>query len=244
MKRPPRKFVDKKDSVEKIITQYFPCVTKAAFTFKSKTYDPYPLRVSPDIFRGMICHDGCGGCCPAHTLDYLPSEPRPYKMAKRSIEFNGSVFKVYSDLQEDVKTHHCRNLDDAGRCTVHRLAGREGNPLSCDFELLRFYITRSVEAIEQGRPNRLSHAPFGRGWNLLRLDGERGALCEFTAHSALGIDEVVRKFERLKLWTDYFGLDTIIDDIVAWVKSGPHEVPVYFNQHVRAADTPLPVLRA
>ena len=35
------------DSVEKIITRYFATVTTVPFSYKGKTFDPQPLKVSP-----------------------------------------------------------------------------------------------------------------------------------------------------------------------------------------------------
>ncbi len=211
------------DSVTKIVTQYFAAVTKESFTYRGRTYEPKPLRVSPGIFtRTMTCHPNCGGCCKKLTVDYILGETLLDKTVEHvehwGIEFNGKTVTILRDDQDGVEGYFCRYLDqENGRCTIH------GNhPFSCDFELLRFSMMSAPE-----RPNQLTNRPFGRGWNMRRVDGERGARCEwddgFTPeHQA----DVIRKLVRLKVWTDHFGIQTWLPEIVFWVVSGPHKEPL------------------
>ena len=196
------------DSVTKIITQYFACVTKEPFTYKKKRYLPRRLRVSPNLFtRKMDCLPGCGGCCRAFTMDWLPGELLSDKTwghtKNRMIEFDGRTVMVVSDIQENNDSYYCRYLTPKkGRCGIH-----EKHAMSCEFELLRFNMFQDIKS-----NNQLSNRPFGRGWAMLRIDGERGALCHDTWCDAEPDPERIADFagrlKRLKDWTDHFGIDT------------------------------------
>lgn len=196
------------DSVDKIVSTYFKCVTKQTFTYKNKTYDPKPLSVSPLVLRGYNCPPGCGGCCPRFSLDYLPSEEKPVGTVLRTIQFDGRQIEVYSDLQDDHKDWHCRNLNRSdARCNIYSV-----RPFSCDFELIRFFIS------DDG--SRLSQQLFGRGWALLRIDDQRGALCTMTAPDIKSIAETIRKLNRLQMWADHFGIKTWVPEVINWIFSG------------------------
>lgn len=220
------------DSVDKIVSAYFAAVTAESFVYKDHTYRPRPLRVSPLIFRGYTCPAGCGGCCPRFSLDYLPGEAKPYDLKSRWVDFNGHRVKIWSDLQGDHNRHHCRNLRTDGRCGIH---GK--HPFSCDFELIRASISHV------GNGNGLSQRLFGRGHSFLRVDDGRGALCEMTPPDGASVGEVVRKLERLRRWTNHFGLRTVLDDVIVWAKTGPHARPLFLNAEFNdSSPFSLPVL--
>lgn len=239
--------MNSRESIVKIVTQYFAPMTKVPFTFRGKTYEPKTLRVSPMIFqRKMTCVAGCGGCCAKLSVEYIgpewdrngvtlveegreyraadgtdPLDPKDVKFRGRFVNINGTMKLIFSDLQKDNVDHFCRYLKkDDGRCNIHGV-----HPFSCDFELLRFSIMSSPE-----RANQLNHRPFGRGWNMLTVDGQRGAKCEWEDVELISDDErqdVVRKLERLKEWMEYWDLEHKVDEVIAWVKSGPHKEPLY-----------------
>lgn len=205
-----------RDTVDKIVQSYFAAVTRVPFTYKGKHYAPKRLAVSPLLFRGFTCPAGCGGCCPRFSLDYLPSEPHPREAQPRVVHFDGREVRLKSILQER-GDHHCSKLDmDNGRCTIHGY-----HPFSCDFELIRSLISG-----DDKRSTFLTQKLYGRGWAMLRVDGERGALCEMTPADAANRDEVVRKLERLQCWTSAFGLITHVPTILEWAQSGPHNKPL------------------
>lgn len=210
------------DSVDKIVSIYMACVTAEEFDYKGKSYYPNPLQVSPLIFRGFTCPPGCGGCCPRFSLDYLPYEalPKGLDLVPRSIVVNGYEVKLLSDLQDDHRNHHCRNLNmDDGRCGIH---GRQ--PFSCDFELIRF--------IEYARTDKrlpravVTQKLFGRGWAMLRVDEERGALCTMTKADYRTKKEVLRKLRRLQEWSAHFHIRTKLPEVMEWVSTGPHKQPL------------------
>jgi hypothetical protein len=202
------------DSVDKIVSVYLASVCSEPFRYKGILYEPKPLTVSPLIFRGFTCPKHCGGCCPRFTLDYLPSEAMPYEMEERKIQINGCIVPIVSDTQKSHRDHYCRNLDkETGRCMIH---GR--HPFSCDFELIRF-ITREDRA-------NMTQKLFGRGWAMRRVDGGRGALCEMLPANSSTVAEVVRKLKRLKQWAVHLGIQTRLDEIIAWVKDGPWDQPL------------------
>jgi len=196
------------DSFDKVIG-YFNCVTKETFEYKGTHYKPKTLRVSPDVVRGFTCPSHCGGCCPKFSLDYVPADrPKHHATTPRTVIFNGKAHLIFSDLQQDNNNHHCRNLNMSdGRCGIHK-----ERPMSCDFELLRFMTTQDSDA-----PNKLNQQLFTRGWNLLRIDGDRGALCEMLPPDEDTIDDTIRRLRRLQDWSNHFNLDTKIDDIIEWI---------------------------
>lgn len=202
-----------KDSIDKIVTSYFNSVSSQQFVYKNKVYYPKDIRISPLILRGFDCPENCGACCNLNfSLDYLPEplEKHPYQLTERIILFNNQKFLIYSDLQTDNNTRHCKNLDIVnGRCKIHG-----EHPFSCDFELLRFLNFKSKSI-----PNLITNKPYGRGWNLLKCNNERGALCKMTKIQELNKNEVTRKLNRLAVWCDYFKLEHKINYIIEQVNS-------------------------
>jgi len=207
------------NSVDKIVFSYMAAVCKEPFTYGEHEIIPRALQVSPCIFRGFKCPAMCGGCCPRFSLEYLPSESRPvteHPIFAYTIKVNDKDVTLYHDPQTDHDDHFCRCLtkEDA-RCLIH-----SRRPFHCDFELIRVFIS------EKKKQNRLSQQLFGRAWQFLRIDGQRGALCEITEPSTDTINEVVRKLKRLKEWCDHFGIVTWLDEIIKWTASGPHTKPL------------------
>jgi hypothetical protein len=208
------------DSVDKIVTRYFSVVTSEKFTYKGVTYLPKLLRVSPLLFRDYTCPKGCGACCPRFSLDYLPEETHPYKLEPRQISFNGKSIQIFSDVQTDHKNYHCRNLSQKdGRCGIH---GKQ--PFSCDFELIR-----ALSFADEKDPNTLTQKLFGRGWAMKRIDGVRGTLCEMTPVTDKSIQEVLRKMERLKQWSDHFQLETKCSQIISWIRKIQQPKSTFFG---------------
>lgn len=195
-----------RDTLDKIVESYFAAITSHPFTYKGKTYEPAPLRVSPGLLRGFTCPAGCGGCCPKFSLDYLPYEAMPYEMTERIVNFNGKEISVFSDMQKDNKHFKCKNLDlDTGRCGVH---GRQ--PFSCDFELIRFINRQGTWYINEQL--------FSRGWAMRITDGGTGAKCTITEATVETAMDVARRIERLSEWADYFGLENHkASGILAWI---------------------------
>lgn len=208
-----------RDSIDKIVNSYFACVTAEPFTYKGERFEPKRLRVSPYIFRGYTCPASCAACCSRFSLDYLPRdlEPHPYRLTRRTVEFNGNDIVIFSDGQDDHSNHHCRNVKDDGRCDIH---GK--HPFSCDFELIRFLRSSSDD-----RVNNLTQKLYGRAHAMLRVDGEtRGAMCEMLPPDDETAAEVARKLKRLKLWCEHFQLKHKVDAIIKYVESYPRITPL------------------
>jgi Putative zinc- or iron-chelating domain len=201
------------DSIDKIVGSYFQCVVIEPFTYKSKSYSPKPLRVSPLLFRNLDCVAKCGACCPRFSLDYLPEEEKPnIPLQERQIQLSSSTsndpIKIFSNMQANNHDHFCINLDKvSGLCRIHGV-----HPFSCDFEIIRAFIHKDD-------PNRISTQQYGRGWNMLRIDGERGTLCGIYGGFDTARVEVKRKLLRLKMWVDHFKLENRINTILTWVDS-------------------------
>lgn len=206
-----------RDSIDKIINSYLAAVCRRGFTYRGRRYDPKRLVISPLIFRDFTCPANCGACCLHFTLDYLPDEEHPYELISRKVEVSGRSVEIMTDAQDDHSEHFCRNLDrSTGRCHIY---GR--HPFSCDFELLRFIHTDSSATAMQKL--------YGRGWNMLRVDGGRGARCEIVPAGATTIEEAVRKFGRLDRWARHLGIETWCPVIVHWLETGPHETPLVID---------------
>jgi Fe-S-cluster containining protein len=196
------------DSVDKIVTTYFAGFTLYPFVYKRKEYLPKPLRVSPSLARGLECPPMCAGCCPRFSLDYLPFEDAPYELQERQVVVNGKEFTVLSDIQEP--GWHCKNvIKETGRCGIH---GKQ--PFSCDFEIIRMKHFNQLST-----PNQILTAPFGRAWQLLRVDDGRGALCGVTPISKENAIEAARKLKRCHEWMQYFELPSKLQSIVNWLEN-------------------------
>lgn len=203
-----------KDSVDKIVFSYFAAVTKHDFIYKGHEIKAKPLSVNNLLLRSFSCLPNCAGCCPVFSLDYLPDEAAdlPSKLKKqvvrRVVELNGKK-RIYSELQENTKSTHCRFVDDKGLCLIHGY-----HPFSCDFELIRSIIYK------ERTTNRLTTKLFGRGWNFIRIDGERGALCTIGHITPESIKDTKRKLKRLQEWCEYFNIDSWCPDIINWIDKG------------------------
>lgn len=193
------------DSIDKIV-KYFGAMSEQEFTYKGETIQTKPLFVSPLLLRDFLCPPNCGACCPVFTLDYLPGEAQPDSTHQRVAWLNGE-HPIFSDLQAQNERSHCKYVQykDA-RCSIY-----EKRPFSCDFELIR--------VLQYKDHYRLTQQPFGRAWNLTKVDGTKGALCHLFKSSS-GQKEVLRKLRRLERWMEYFEvkknrIQKIIDAIPA-----------------------------
>jgi Fe-S-cluster containining protein len=136
----------------------------------------------------------------------------------RDVIVNGNTYTIYSDMQTDHDDHSCRNLIKTnGRCGIYEI-----RPFSCDFELIRFICFDD--------DTMLTTKLYGRGWNMLRIDGKRGARCEIVDRTDETCADVTRKLRRLKQWTDYFELKTWLPEIIEWSlnrhqREGPCKLP-------------------
>jgi len=195
-----------RDSLDKIITSYFATLTDQEFEWNGKVYGPRVLHVSPGIVRGFTCPAGCGGCCPRFSLDYIAKDgiPKGHPLKLRKVDFDGRKINVWSDMQLDHDSTKCRNLNwDDGRCGIHGF-----QPFSCDFELLRSLT------FAEGNKSVMTQKLFGRGWAMMRVDGERGALCEMTPADPETVADVDRRLKRLTTWMTHFGLDPVRVSII------------------------------
>lgn len=223
--------INRPDSVDYIVSQYFGTLTKVPFTYKGKTYQPHPLVVSPLMFRDFNCPSGCGACC--NMVVYLPYIPLEsiapeFRGEWVEVEFNGSKFRIFQDRQDDRTLTHCRYLrTEDGRCSLHRFQG-EGReqPLGCDIS----YIATNIQ--EGVKPSRMINRLPGRLSARKRVtDGGRGGLCTMSNFSKDTIPELLRKLDRVKVWLEYFRLtETIEPELRHWIETGPHSEPLFANQ--------------
>ncbi len=193
------------DSFDKIVDTYFSTFNREEFVWKNKTYTPKNFYANENLAKTHRCYKDCGGCCCKFSLDYIPSEPLPYEEGFKTKEAFGK--KYFSDEQEP--GWHCKHLiKENGFCGIH---GK--HPFSCDFEAIRIHKFKESD-------NRVSVAPFGRAWALLKVDGQRGGICTFDEPTQEGANESARKLKRLKEWMDYFEIKHCVDDVIEWLESG------------------------
>lgn len=151
------------------------------------------LILSPLFFRDYTCPSGCGGCCPKFSLDYFEGER--WELFKKTYPQHLHLFEerkvgkatVYSYMQKDNPDSKCKFLrKEDGRCNIHK-----ANPFSCEFELNKFLVRENKTYLI----NKL----FGRGWNMMRVDGLRGALCEM---KPFNLEKYLRDVELLQELND------------------------------------------
>lgn len=212
------------DSLDKIVKVYFSGVTSQEFTYRGETFRPKEIHVSPLIFRGTTCPMTCGGCCFRFSLVWLPVEEKSLgpEVVRALFEVNGNERYLFVDPQQDHQDHFCRHLNRKnGLCGIHG-----HHPFTCDFELIRFIHKEDHVDIA----TRL----FGRGWSYTRVTGQTGAMCDVLPASEKHRDSAVRKFKRLKEWTDYFEIKTHIPRILEWLERGPHDEPLVIKPMTRS----------
>lgn len=170
------------------------------------------VTLSRLFFRDFSCPAGCGGCCLKFSLDYFEGER--WEEFKRLYPEQVSRFKkrkvdgvtVWTDWQKDNDTRWCRNLNlKDGRCGIHK-----SNPFSCEFELIKL--------MDKTGKTTLIKKLFGRGWNLLRIDGERGAKCEMLPFNKEKIDRDIVLLEELSGYADKFQIKTKLKRIVEFLR--------------------------
>ena len=170
------------------------------------------LTLSRLFFRDYSCPAKCGGCCLKFSLDYFEGERwekfkslYPDQVSRFKLREVDGV-KVWTDWQNDNETRWCRHLDmKEGRCGIH-----QSNPFSCEFELMKL--------MDKSGKTTLIKKLFGRGWNLQRVTGEKGALCEMLPFNSSKIDRDVELLEELCGYGDRFGIKTKLKRVVEFLK--------------------------
>lgn len=201
------------DSTDKVFN-YLHCVSKETLTYKGQIYPPKPLYVSPQIFHEFGCVANCGGCCSRFSLDYLPTEAQPENevLQEKAVSINDTTIILNSIHQYYVAKEKCKFLNTEGRCNIHK-----NHPMSCDIAPLQF--------VNRKDSNWVGVKPYGRRWNMLIMDGSRGALCEFSKNATEEARvDAIRKFKRIQQWADAFGIQTNIDlilDYASMIRTEP-----------------------
>lgn len=211
----------KNDSFEKVLG-YLAAVSEVPLTTPKRTFEVKPLIVSPFTWRSYSCPAGCGACCFNFSLDYIPGEPMPDRVQPRQVTVNGRSFEILTDGQEDNATSRCRY--------VSLVDGRCGNyptrPLSCRIPLIQF-LHREQHYI-------LISKLYGRGWNMKRIDDQKGAQCSMLGWSEDTRNELRREFTSLKGWAEYFQIPHRVDSLLELLETAPHTRParVYADRPV------------
>ena len=187
------------------------------------------IILSAKFFRDYTCPSGCGGCCPKFTLDYFEGERwenfkkvYPEQVPKfEQREVDG--VKIFTNFQKNNDSAKCEYLNlENGRCGIHK-----HNPFSCEFELNKF--------VQKQDKTFLINKLYGRGWNMLRVDGLRGALCEMKPFNFEKFQTDIGLLDELLSIAALFKKDmTLLEQIVKFLKTlnRPIEKNISFKKEV------------
>lgn len=170
------------------------------------------VQISLKFFRSYECTEKCCACCPKFSLDYFPGERwekfkacYPDKLKFFTERVLDGV-QIYSDFQVDNGSYFCRFLNlDTGKCTIH-----DFNPFSCKFEIIK------VSKLKGGAI--LIKKKFSRGWNLRRLDGQKGAQCKILPFNYLEFLEDLSLLRELNEIGTQFGFKTKLTPIINFLE--------------------------
>lgn len=189
----------------------FECITKEEIRYNGLVLSPVPLIVSPNVFRGYTCPEGCGACCRKYQLEYLPWEAKTEEAEEFELLVNEKKIPLMIDRQATNTKYWCRYLDTTtGRCTVYHQRS-----FGCAFSLLAF--TRYKEP----RHNVLTCRKLGRHHLYTRIDGQRGTMCELLPVNQEAIVQARQTLSRLQVWADHFQLKTWVPEILEWAAREP-----------------------
>lgn len=170
------------------------------------------VQLSPKFFRSYECVDRCCACCPKFSLDYFPGG----RWEKFKIRYPGKLklfekrtlngVQIYSNFQVDNKFYFCRFLNlTTGKCTI-----QDYKPFSCKFEIIK------VSKLKDGAI--LIKKKFSRGWNLKRLDGQRGARCKILPFNYLEFLEDINLLCELNEIGNQFRVKTKLISIINFLR--------------------------
>ena len=170
--------------------------------------------LSAKFFRDYECPSGCGGCCPKFSLDYFEGErwegfkkeyPNElHKFEKREVD----GVSIFTNFQRSNESGKCEYLDMSnGRCKIHKF-----NPFSCEFELNKF--------VQKEDKTYLINKLYGRGWNMLRIDGLRGALCKMKEFNYDKFQKDIKLLEELLQIATFFKTEVpLLEKIINFLKT-------------------------
>lgn len=172
------------------------------------------VSVSDLFYRDYTCPEGCGGCCSRFTLDYMAESKRWEDFKKL---YPDEVPKFYMRRVKDVLfftnwqtgnfSNFCEYLDrENGRCKIHG-----ANPFSCEIELIKFidYKDRCVVIKKK----------YGRGWNMMRIDGKRGAVCEMLPFNEAKLPRDIELLEELLSIQNAMKLESHLKEVIQNIRS-------------------------
>lgn len=203
-------------------------IARQSFTLEdeagSHVFTPPPsVKLMRSFFQEYACLPLCAGCCPHFTLEYLPHdvpEGKSDQAFTRHVSIDGTSVQ-YIELRNPAQQVYNRKFcgfletqdpDRIGMCNLH-----PARPYSCHIEPIKLHVVKNVGYIHK--------RPFGRGWAMQRVTGEKGALCEFERQPLTpkaieqGYTNDIPALLRLQAWVDHLGIDTYLPDIIAQVES-------------------------
>ena len=198
------------NSLDRIVSYFKACCT-SPFMYRGKEIQPYKqLKINQLALRSYDCPEECGACCMRCSLVWFtPPENLPH-IEKTRIQIGHAFRDVWIDYQMDHNSHFCRYLDPvSGRCTIY-----EERPFACQLELFKFmhYVSRGTAYARVTLP--------GRGWNLTKVDGERGALCTINKHDPAQTKDIIQLLHQLAKFMQMFGIANDIEQMTNFLKKG------------------------
>lgn len=194
------------------IVSYFRALAREPFEYRGKLFEPYSkLIVTPSAFRSYSCPERCGACCMRCTLVFW-TKPTNISTELEFLNVNGRALPFFVDRQQDVVGEmmgKCRHLAlETGRCGIY-----EQRPLPCRLELFKFahFTKRKVAYARVTRP--------GRAWQLLRIDGQRGAHCQIAPYDPEVTKTHIRDLVILGEWMDALAVPNDAQQLANWLDS-------------------------
>lgn len=190
------------------------------------TSQPSQIKIGQSFYKGFKCEPGCTACCLNFSLDFLPENLEKfvkgrdrYPFDERKIRVNGKEKSIYT-LPD--------NFDD-GECiflTNYRTDSDEGKgckfyptpPLSCLSEPQVKFIYRSDLDTTY-----LQKRPFGRASQWTNTPQ-----CKFEGEWEK--EEDLKILNRFKGWSEYFGIDTAIHELIEGVKDSKRETETVWKK--------------
>lgn len=182
------------------------------------------VHISTGYFRDFSCFENCFACCnhPNISLDYLKDTERWRKMEKEYPEQASFFYEVEDPSGQKVMRYQqeqapdkgkCHFGDEKGRCTIHTAA-----PFPCKMSFGKF---RDMTA-SYGNAT-LTTEKFGRQHNFKRIDGGKGALCDFLPFNYPKFLRDLANLRELREYGQKLGIKSKLKYIIEYLESNLEE---------------------
>lgn len=212
------------DSIDKLVHHLACLAPEQEVTYNGKALiDAPPTRVAvgSSMFKRFVCADGCTSCCLPFTIDYTPEE-----FAGLPEELQDRVPWEVREIVVSGRRRAVVSFDQSvlPRCPYLTAELPHGGGLGCSLWPKSPIECASAPqvTIRYQRPawTYVTKRPFGYGWRFKPTPAQ----CAFFAED----DEVALRIillkdaallERYLHWAQYLGVDTVLPQVVALLRS-------------------------